>query len=162
MEEQKNRNEKMNDIIENFKEGLTKVIEGLKEDNKDVDIDTEPMVIMYKQIIENTIDIINNDITIDTFTKLSKTLSEEAAKSLLTMIAFSMSTSAFNSLVFYDALLKAQINEGFEDTHKQIMDLKSYVTAFKTTLEVFRRQVNEINTSMKIDKFKDQNKFNDN
>lgn len=128
---------------EDVKEGKCTVEDELKE----------PAYLLYNQIAESSIRILQLPEVVKTFAKLSDKLGDDLAKSFVELLALTMTQSAHQAVLFYDDLLKAELTKQFDNVGEHLNDTRAVVEGHTGALSVFKTQLSEIQNKLKKDAF---------
>lgn len=113
----------------------------------------EPAYVLYNQIAESSIRIIQLPEVVNIFAKLSGTLGDDIAKALVELMALTMTQSAHQAVLFYDDLLKAELTKQFDNVGEHLNGTRAIVEGHTGALSVFKTQLNEIQSKIKKDAF---------
>ena len=129
-----------------------------KNESKNED-NTNPAYILYNSIASNSIDLLQDPTVVNTFKKLSESVGEDVSKSMVEMFAIMLTQSAHQALLLYDALLKKELDAQFMHFAKNINANRADINAHHSALTVFKKQLDEISSALKIKKFESENKI---
>ena len=132
---------------ENVKEGRCTVEEQMQE----------PGFILFNGISETSIKLLQDPEISKIFDILTKELKDESVKALVNLLVLTMTHSAYNSIIFYDDLLKMEIRNQFDNIIHATNETMSTVAAHHGVLEVFKKRIGEIEKKLQIDEFKSKN-----
>ena len=118
---------------------------------------TDPAYVLYNAIADNSIELLRNETVINTFRKIADTVGEDVSKSIIEMMAILMSQSAYHAIVFYDTLLKKELDNQFNHFAAHINTNRADIDAHSGVLKVFKQQLSTIQNSLKIEKFEEEN-----
>lgn len=113
----------------------------------------EPAYLLYNQIAESSIRILQLPEVVKTFSALSDKLGDDLAKSFVELLAMTMTQSAHQAVLFYDDLLKCELTKQFDNVGEHLNDTRAIVEGHTGALSVFKTQLNEIQTKLKKDAF---------
>ena len=130
-------------------ETLNKKSEKINESNSE---DKNPGYILYDAIANNSIEILSNPEVVNTFKKIADAIGEEATKSMVEMLAIIITQASYQSIIFYDGLLKNQLTDQFNHFASHINSAKADVEAHHGVLRVFKQQLSEIQNKLEIEK----------
>lgn len=119
----------------------------------------EPKYVLYNQITECTIQILQSPTVVDAFTMLSEKLGDEVAGALVDIFAISMTNSAHQAVLFYDELLKKELTKSFDSVGHHINLAKADIQAHTGAIDVFRKRLDKLEQKQKIDKIKKDNEI---
>lgn len=118
----------------------------------------EPGYMLYNQIAESSIKILELPEVVKAFAKLTETFGEETSKSLVELFALTMTQSSYQAVLFYDSLLKEELGKQLDNIGVHLNGAKADIEGIKPALTVFKKQIGEIQKKLEIDKFvKDNN-----
>lgn len=117
----------------------------------------EPAYVLYNQIAESSIHILQLPEIVSTFAMISETVGEKTGKALVELMAIAMSQSAYQAICFYDELLKEELSKQFNHVGEHLNIARADIDAHTSALSVFRKQLNDIQNKMKIDTFTKEN-----
>lgn len=153
------RNKPFDDTIENLQKTVDSVDEATKDkESKQDDENKDPAYVFYNAIANTSVELLQNPNVVDTFKKLANSLGEDVTKSLIEMFAIMLTQSAYNAVIFYDSLLKSELAKQFNHFAEHLNMAKADINAHKGALKVFRQQLGDIQTKLKIEKFQEENK----
>lgn len=154
----------LNDTIrdlENMRKAMNESIEQSEDvKNGKCTIDDEKHeagYILYNQIAETNIKILSMPTTVEIFSKLSESLGEEMSRSLVELLAITMTQSAHQAIIFHDNLLKEEISKQFDNLVEHININHAEIAAHTGAIKVFKAQLNEIQKKLQIDSFTNEN-----
>lgn len=161
--------------MEETKTPLTKTIDDIKEyqdkikenaeNSQDVkdgkctkeDELKEPAYLLYNQIAESNIKILQMPPVVKAFEILNKNLGEESSKTLVELLAILMTQASHQAVLFYDDLLKQELTKQFDlygdYLNKNIAD----VNGMKSAIEVIKKRVGNFEHDKTINKFSKEN-----
>lgn len=113
----------------------------------------EPAYVLYNQIAESSIKILEIPAVVNIFAKLSKTLGEDMSKSIVELFALTMTQSAHQAVLFYDDLLKAELTKQFDNIGEHVNKSQAELEGIKEAINVHRKKIGEIENRIKIDTF---------
>lgn len=147
--------------LENMRKAMNESVEK-SEDVKNgkctiEDEKREPGYILYNQIAEANIKILSMPATVEIFSKLSENLGEEMSRSLVELLAITMTQSAHQAIIFHDNLLKEEITKQFDNLVEYININHAEISAHTGAIKVFKAQLNEIQKKLQIDSFAKEN-----
>lgn len=156
-----NEHNPMNDSIDSIK-NFQKDMEAASANTEDVKNGTatkeeeqqEPGYILYNGIAETSIQIMQSPIISNLFDALNEKLGEDLTKKIVEAFTIMMTTSAYEAVVFYDELLKKELTNQFDSIAKSFSMISADVTAHTGVLEVFKKRLDDISKSLKIDEIK--------
>lgn len=148
----KDLQEKFNLAIQTSAENSEDVKNGICTANDEVN---EPGNVLFNQIVENTVKILGDPEVKKAFVTIAKGIGSETTKALLDIISITMSYSAFQAITFYDDLLKRELTKQFDNVGNHINISKADIEAHKSVLQMFKKQIGDINNKLQIDEIKD-------
>lgn len=113
----------------------------------------EPAYVLYNQIAESSIRILQLPEVVNIFAKLSSNIGDDIAKALVELMALTMTQSAHQAVLFYDDLLKTELTKQFDNIGEHLNDTRAIVEGHTGALSVFKTQLNEIQSKLKKDAF---------
>lgn len=113
----------------------------------------EPGYVLYHQISQSIVDILNQPEIANVFKSLGKEVGDDLARNLVLAIAMSMSSAAHNAIVFYDELLKGELDKQFENIAHHVNLCKADIVAHQSVLEVFRNRLDNLEKINKVNQF---------
>ena len=120
----------------------------------------EPGNVLFKAISEMCIKILQDSTINESFDIIGKELGVDATKALINVIAISMSHGSYNSILFYDDLLKKELHKQFDNVGDYVNKMKADLEGMKAVIKIHQNQLSEINNKLQISDFKDKNKIN--
>lgn len=154
-------NDSVNEI-KTFQENIKKTAEQ-SEDVKAGKCTTEeelqePAYVLYNQIAESSIKILQLPEVINTFSLLSEKFGDDTSKAIVELMAIAMTQSAHQAVLFYDDLLKAELTKQFDNIGEHLNMALADIAGHSGALSVFKSQLSDIQKKLQIDKFtKDNN-----
>ena len=114
---------------------------------------------LFHQITEGTIQILQSPEIEKSLVTIGENMNmdQESITSLINIIAIAMNNSAYQAILFYDDLLKAELTKQFDNIGHHINLGKADMEAFKSVLQIHQKQIGEIRTILKIDTIKKEN-----
>ena len=158
MNEKKSNTEKAVDEINNFREAMRKATEN-SDDVKDgistvEEEQQEPEFVLFDAIAESSINTLQMDAVVESMNKIADKLGDDLTSELCTIMAVLMSNSAFNAIMFYDDLLREQINEKFKEYDSIINDISAVTNGMNGAMEVFKKRIGDIQDKLGLDNAK--------
>lgn len=161
---EQNQTTKLDESIKDI-EKLKETAEKAAENTKDVkegkctaeDEKQEPAYILYQQIANSSITILQNPEIVKAFKDISEKVDEELSKNLVTLIAVAMTQSAHQAVLFYDAFLKKELDKQFEHIADAINKDRADINATTSAMQVFRERIGNLEKLTKIEEFQKQN-----
>lgn len=114
----------------------------------------EPGYVLYNQITESVIQTLSRPDIASCFVKIGEKLGEEFSQNFVSIIALCMSTSAHNAIVFYDELLKKELQNQFREVENHINLCETDVAAFGKVMEVFKKKLGDLEKEKMINQMK--------
>lgn len=163
MEKQQNQNpmsesiedlKKIKEVVSNSAKDTEAVKEGVvsEEEKK-----KEPSFVLFDAIAESSISILQTEGVLTAFQGIAPVLGKEGTKSLIDLITIIMTQSSYYAILQYDEMLKSELDKHFDNIVNNINICKSDLDAYKATLQVFSRSLNEIKKKLQIDDFIKEN-----
>ena len=133
---------KLNPMIDN----LEALREALKTSmiNNGENPDEDPSYVLYDSITESTINILKLKPMRDLFDKISDSVGEGTAKSMIEMISLCMTHSAHNAVVFYDELLKSELTKQFDLYGDSLNECIAVVNAHAGVLKILKKRIDDL------------------
>jgi len=129
---------------EDVKSGVSTVDEELQE----------PSTILFNAITDMSVKILEDPVINQQFAVLAKEISNESVNALITTIAIAMTHSAYNSIAFYDGLLKEELDKQFKNIGHHVNLLKADVDGYSSVIKVMRTQIDDISKKLQVDAIK--------
>lgn len=147
--------------VEKLKDAAEKAAENT-QDVKDKkctaeDEKQEPAYILYQQIANSTINILQNPEIVKGFKEISDKVDPELSKNLVTLIAVAMTQSAHQAVLFYDAFLKRELDKQFDHIANSINKDRADINAITSAMQVFRERIGNLEKAAKSKEFQNQN-----
>jgi len=118
---------------------------------------TNPSFILYDSIATSSISLLEDNAVVNTFKKISESIGEETSKNLVELLVITMTQSAYNAIIFYDQLLKKELDTHFKAIANNMNILKADTDAHHEVLKVFKKQLGEIQNKSTLEEFKNDN-----
>lgn len=134
--------------IEEAKKKLDKAIEESEQiksgEVKKEDVQEDPGYILFNKISDTCINILRDEALIKYFESLEKGMGLDSTKSLLEMLVIIITRASYQSIIEYNDMLKAELDERLKilDSHDNI--LKADVDACKSALSVFNKKLGDL------------------
>ena len=170
-------NKELKDSIEGLKE-LQDVHDKILEEVDDVvkgettkeEEAAEPENLLFKQIYELAIRVLSDPSIDESFSIVADNLTKcfedpetdkpaavkTATSAIVNIVAMSLVSSAYNSILFYDGLLKKELDAQFDHMAHHVNMSKADIEGLKALTAIFRRQISDINKKLQIDDINDQ------
>lgn len=116
----------------------------------------EPGYLLFKAISESSIEILQQPSVVELFKKVSENIGEDVSKSLVELLAISMSHSAHNAIIFYDQMLKGELTRQFDHYGDHLNAIGGTVRSHDSVLEVFSKRLSKIETTLKLNEVKSE------
>lgn len=150
-------NNPFNDTIDNFNKAKNIIDEETRKQDdtvedvtKETDENNHPAYVLYNAIANNSIELLKNDTIVNTFRKLATAVGEDISKSMVEMFAILLTQSAYQAILFYDTLLKQELDNQFNHFAEHINASRADINAHHSALKVFKQQLSEIQTKLNI------------
>lgn len=117
----------------------------------------EPGYVLFNNIAESSIRILQIPEVVKGFEKLSEKLGEDGSKTLVELIALTMTQSAYQAILFYDDLLKNEITKQFDLYGNTINRTRADIDGQSAAMNVFRKRLDKIEKDLKIKDFSAKN-----
>lgn len=141
------------------KESSTASVKGDVKNKDKVDKDTEPDagVVLFNNISDTVIKIFETPEVVRRLNIISSNMNmdKDTVSSLIEIISLCVVHASYESVLFYDDLLKKELVKQFDNTVHHINLLKGESEAYKGVLQIHQKQINEIKNSLKINDIKD-------
>ena len=151
----------MNDSIEDIKkyrevlkEAFTNsddVKEGISTAEEETE---EPIYKLYDGIAECVIKILQSESIQMEFQKLSAASSVSDANfisSLIELLAIIMTHSAYNAVVWYDTLLKKELDKAFENYGNAVNNIGATTQGIENAMKVFKKRITDLEKKAQIE-----------
>lgn len=158
------QNNPLNESIKDI-ENLKKTARENAENSNDVktgkcskeDELNEPAYMLYNNIAESTINILQNPEIVKVFKNISTKVDEEFSKNLVTLLAVTMTQSAHQAVIFYDDLLKQELTKQFDGLVNRMNITTADLEGSKSAITLLRKKIGDIENAIKIDDFNKEN-----
>lgn len=110
----------------------------------------EPGYILYDQIVNSVVDTLSTPNVASLFVKLGERLGEEFSQNFVSILALCMASSSHNAIVFYDELLKEELQSKFREISQHINICETDVQAFGKAMEVFKKRIDALDEDKRI------------
>jgi len=127
------------------------------EPNNPEEANTDPAYVLYNTIANTSIELLQNEVVVKAFQKLASTTDAETSKCMIEMFAILLTQSAYNAILFYDELLKQELTKQFNHFADNINENRATINGHHSAMLVFRKQLNEIASKLKIEQFAKEN-----
>jgi hypothetical protein len=147
----------MSDSIDNLK-NIQKQMEQDAENSQDVkdgnctaeDEKKEPAYILYNNIIETSVQIMQLDPVVNIIKSLTETIGEDTAKSLVELFALTMTHSAHQAILIYDDMLKTELTKQFDHYCTQMNNIGGTVVGHDGALNEFNSRINDLTGAVSV------------
>lgn len=148
LDEAVNDIEKLKETAEKAAENSEDVKEGkcTAEDEKN-----ELGYILYQNIANTNIQILQHPEVSKAFNNIADLTSEEVSQNLVTLIAIVMTQSAYQAILFYDDMLKAELSKQFDNITNAINGLGADNVGIQSAITIFKQKIGNIEKSLKIE-----------
>lgn len=109
----------------------------------------EPAYVLFNQISESSVKILENEAINQAVIELSKQIGEDASIHLAELITIAMTNAAYYAVLSYDNLLKKELTKQFENVSHHINLSKSDIEGHAAVLTVFRKRLSDIEDRLK-------------
>lgn len=127
--------------------------------NSDEVKNKEPGALLLDGIAKSSIEILQSDVVLSSFSKLIPTLGEETSKTLIELLTVLMTQSAFAALTTYDEMLKEELDTHFNGIIHNLNLCKSDIEGYNAALKVFKRSLEEIKQKIQVSEIIKDNKI---
>lgn len=117
----------------------------------------EPAFALFDSIANSSIEILQSEGVVKAFSGIAPALGEEGTKSLIDLITIVMIQSSYYAILQYDEMLKSELDKHFDAIVNNLNICKSDLEAYKSALQVFRKSLNEVKSTLQIEGFKKEN-----
>lgn len=117
----------------------------------------EPAYLLYNQIAEANIQILQMPPVVKAFEKLNESLGEDAAKTLVELLAILMTQSSHQAVLFYDDLLKQELKKQFDLYGDFLNNTIADVSGIKSAIEVIKTRLGNFERDKKVEQFSKEN-----
>ena len=104
---------------------------------------------MYKAILETTGSILDNKEVKPLFEELAESMEEMKLTALTSLIVVSAAHAAYQGIVFYDDLLKEELNPQFDNLVAHINHDKQEIGLLKAKMTVMEKKLDELMLNIK-------------
>jgi hypothetical protein len=157
-------NNALNESIDDFKKAQDDIKEVIKNSDKVKSGEStledelkEPGYILYNNITEVCISILNDEQVKKRFVELGSSLGLTTVKTLVELIAVIMTQSSYQTILMYDNMLKKEISEQFSRYGNNLNILKSSTDAHESVLRVFKEKISKLESTNAVEKFSKEN-----
>lgn len=148
----------LNDAVEDIKK-VQQAVHDTVNESEDVkngnctaeEESAEPGRVLFDKISENVINILQNPDIVRVFVDIGKKFDEKTSQDLTVMMAVCMSQSAYQALLFYDSLLKDELQRNYDVFNNNINLCKSSIEAHESALTIFRKKLSDIDKKLMAD-----------
>lgn len=110
----------------------------------------EPGYLLYEQIMNSVIDTLSGPQAAACFVKIGEKLGPEFTQNFVAVIGLCMASSAHNAIVFYDELLKKELQAKFSEVSAHVNTCETDVATFGGVMKVFKKRLDELEKDKKI------------
>jgi len=158
-------NNPFNDTIDSLKRTAKQVDEYTRkkdaEENEtpinNEEKNTNPSFVLYDAIATSSISLLEDSEVVKTFKKIAENVGEDISKSLVELMAIVMTQSAYHAIIFYDKLLKKELDIQFNHIAENMNILKADTDGHHEVLKVFKKQLGDIQNKIKLENFQTEN-----
>lgn len=148
------------DAINKAVDDIDKMTREEDENTNSAEENSNPSFVLYHAIAETVVSVLSREEVANTFKMLASSLGEAESKSLVELLAIIITQANYQSLIFYDNLLKGELIKQFDHYTASINNIAADVNAHNSVLKVFKKTLGEIQDSLKIEKFQSENHIN--
>lgn len=115
--------------------------------------------VLFNQITECSIEILKNPEINKALKNIENEhdLKESSITSLINIIAIAMSESAYNAILFYDDLLKKELQRQIDHIGNHINTSKSDIEGMKSVLLIHQKRIEELKNNLIAKDIKENN-----
>lgn len=162
MKEDKDNLDEITRKLEKHKEAFKKWIENPEEYKKEFkdasDVDITPAMELYTSIAESSINILQNPDVVNIFKQISESIDDKLSARIVELMAITMTQSAHNAILYYDDMLKKELNKQFEHIAHHVNLCRADVDGHTAVLDTFRKRIGDVENKLKVSEFvKDNN-----
>lgn len=117
----------------------------------------EPDYVLWDHIVDQCINTLRLPETQKIFNGIKDKLGEDTAKSLIELFTMSTTQACHDAVNMYDELMWNSLNKQFKSIIDFINLDRSTLHAHDGILKVFKAKINDIEESIKIQRFKEEN-----
>ena len=139
-------------FVEDFEKTSQKVMED-KTENEEVPVN------LFLEISKMVANILNTEKIQETFKSIANNpnIGMETTKEIIDVISVTSTMASYNAVVFYDELLKAELDIQFEHFVKNINEIKADYEGVKTAMLIYKKELDMIKEGKTIEDFKKTN-----
>lgn len=155
-----NNNNPFEETINTLNQNVEEIDKTTREEDQNNDSEeknTNPGYVLYNAIASNSIELLKNDTVVNTFKKLAGVVGEDVSKDVVEMFAILMSQSAYQSILFYDAMLKQELDKQFNHFAEHINSQGAVIDAHNSVITVFKKHLDDIQTKLNLEDFEKTN-----
>lgn len=127
-----------------------------QSDDEDDGSELDSAAMLYGSILTTIKEMLETSETQAIFTELSKILGDKT-ESLVNLLVFTMTHSAYSAIIYYDELLKNELANQFDHMTEFVNNMNADITAMKSVIKVHSKKIDEINQNADISKFRKDN-----
>lgn len=148
--------------IQQMRDGLRTIAESspdVKEGKCTVEDELqEPGYVLYSEIINVVASYFENPAVQQLCETIGDRIGNDATSDIISLLSVAMAHASYNSILAYDAKLKAELSEQFQPIIDSCNKNSGDIQTFNSALQIFRVQLGELTGKDKLDKMvKDQN-----
>lgn len=154
MHQEQNNSQTINDLGDLIDKINTK--SNSQSDDEDNGSELDSAAMLYSSILTTSKEMLETSETQAIFRELSEILGDKT-ESLVNLLVFTMTHSAYSAIIYYDELLKNELANQFDHMTEFVNKMNSDITAMKSVIKVHSKKIDEINQNADISKFRKDN-----
>ena len=104
----------------------------------------EPAFKLYNSIAESTVKILQNDVVQKGLMEIGEKLGPEVMSAMVQILTISMTYSAHEAVVFYDELLKQELQRNFNQMGEALNATNALVRAHDAMIKIHQKKIQEL------------------
>lgn len=152
MNQEQNKKHPLDDSIDQIKD-LDKKI----QESGDENLKNDPSYQLYHHIYQTTTRIFDDEETKKVYDQVAEILGKEASLGLMSLMILAMTHSAYDAVAYYNNYMSTIMDEQFTAIIDHINGTNADIEGIKAAITVFRKQLNDLQSKVMVDKFAKDN-----
>lgn len=162
-----NQQQTTNDLFEKDIDKLKETAKNIEEDAKKTAKENEENIDfglkLYNGIMNTVVEILRTDSIVNRFADITNAINDrpdfgdKVLKPFIEIMSVCMAQSAYQSLIFYDELLKQELDKSFKIVGEGLNTHNAELAAHQGAMEVFKQRLGEVEKALKLDKISKEN-----
>ena len=152
--------------IKEIEESTKKIEEAVKKEAEENEENINFGLKLYNGIMNTVIEILRSESIVNRFTEITKAFDgkpdfgefgDKILKPFIEIISLCMSQSAYQAIIFYDEMLKDELDKSFKIVGDGLNTHNAELAAHQGALEVFKQRLGEVEKTLKLNEISKEN-----